>query len=167
MKPSTERQMSNAILRNWCAAVTGRVLSIGSAADSDKEGRTYREYFVNAFSYLTSDTEGVIGCDRALDVRRLDLEDGSFDCLFVSGVLEHVDDIHAAISECRRVLAPGGVLLVGVPFVQEIHRAPQDFWRFTEYGLRWLLRSFQVEDVRAVGANPKSPAAYWARARKV
>ena len=44
-------------------------------------------------------------------------------------------------------LAPlaGGTFLVGVPFAQPIHRAPQDFWRFTEYGIRYLLRAFAIE----------------------
>jgi len=161
---SFERRASNALLEDWCAGVTGRVLSIGSGGDTDKQGRRYREYFPHASSYVTSDT--VPGCDRVLDVRRMDIHDASFDALFVSGVLEHVDDIAAAVSECHRVLTPGGVLLVGVPFSQPIHRAPLDFWRFTEYGLRWLLRYFQVEDVRAIGPFPKSPAAYWAKARK-
>lgn len=164
---SLERRLSNALIQDWCAGVTGRVLSIGSGSDTDKQGRRYRDYFPRASRYVTSDTEGVPGCDRTLDVRRLDLADESFDALFVSGVLEHVDDLAAAVTECHRVLAPGGVLLVGVPFSQPIHRAPMDFWRFTEYGLRWLLRAFHVEDVRAIGGDVKSPAAYWARARKV
>jgi SAM-dependent methyltransferase len=161
---SLERRISNALLEDWCADVTGRVLSIGSGDDTDKQGRRYRDYFPRASSYVTSDT--VPGCDRTLDVRRLDVPDASCDVLFVSGVLEHVDDLAAAVSECYRVLTPGGVLLVGVPFSQPIHRAPLDFWRFTEYGVRWLLRAFHVQDVRAIGGEAKSPAAYWARARK-
>ena len=166
MKASPARQMSNALLRDWCADVTGRVLSIGSGGDTDKEGRQYREYFTRASAYVTSDIEGVPGCDLTLDSRRMDLPDASFDALFVSGVLEHVDDVGAAVSECHRVLTTGGVLFVGVPFVQPVHRAPLDFWRFTEYGLRWLLRAFQIDDVRAVGNDQKRPDAYWARARK-
>lgn len=164
---SLERRLSNALLQDWCADVTGRVLSIGSGGDTDKEGLSYREYFSRASRYTTSDVEGVPGCDLTLDARKLEILDASFDALFVSGVLEHVDDVTAAVAECYRVLTPGGVLLVGVPFNQPIHRAPLDFWRFTEYGLRWLLRAFQVEDVRAIGPDPKSPSAYWARARKV
>jgi ubiquinone/menaquinone biosynthesis C-methylase UbiE len=82
-----------------------------------------------------------------------------------SGVLEHVDDCHRAVAECYRVLKPSGLFLVGVPFHQPIHRAPQDFWRFTEFGLRWLLRAFSIEDLRAIGP-PLTPSAYWVKARK-
>jgi ubiquinone/menaquinone biosynthesis C-methylase UbiE len=82
-------------------------------------------------------------------------------------VLEHVDDCHAAVRECWRILKAGGTFLVGVPFAQPLHRAPQDFWRFTEFGIRFLLRAFAIEEIRAIGTDPQAPSAYWVRARKV
>jgi ubiquinone/menaquinone biosynthesis C-methylase UbiE len=96
-----------------------------------------------------------------------EVDDDSFDAVFCSGVLEHVDDCHAAVRECFRVLKPGGVFLVGVPFQQKIHRAPQDFWRFTMYGVRYLLRAFTIDAVEAIGPDTKFPWTYWVRARKV
>ena len=74
-----------------------------------------------------------------------ELADEAFDCIYCSGVLEHVDDPFAGIKEMTRVLKPDGVLLLGVPFRQAIHMAPQDFWRFTEFGIRHLLRdAFEI-----------------------
>jgi SAM-dependent methyltransferase len=49
------------------------------------------------------------------DVRRLPFADGSFDAVYSGSTLDHFDsenDIHAAISELRRVLRPGGRLLL-------------------------------------------------------
>lgn len=163
---SPGRAQSNAILREWCAPITGTVLSIGSSSDQDGGGSQYREYFTAADRYLTSEpTPG--RCDLVLDVRSmLEVEPESVDAVFCSGVLEHVDDVHAAVSECCRILKCGGTFLVGVPFAQPVHRAPQDFWRFTEYGVRFLLRDFAIEDLRAIGTDPKAPSAYWVRARK-
>jgi len=89
----------------------------------------------------------------------------SLDGVFCSGVLEHVDDVASAVAECRRVLNAGGLFLVGVPFYQPVHRAPQDFWRFTEFGVRYLLRDFAQLDLRTIG-DTKQPSAYWARAVK-
>lgn len=162
---SPERRESNTIFRKWCADVSGAVLSIGSGGDIDKEGRTYRQYFANAASYLTSDCEPRMGCDVVLDARRIGLKGELFDAVFASGVLEHVDDCHAAVAECHRVLKPGGVYIVGVPFQQPIHRAPHDFWRFTEFGVRYLLRAFTIRDLCAIGPDC-SPGAYLARAVK-
>lgn len=162
---SPERKQSNAILKAWCADVTGDVLSIGSGGDIDKQGRHYRDYFTKASKYVTSDV--VPGCDLVVDVRDMrEIPSASFDAVFCSGVLEHVDDCHKAVREIWRVLKADGLLLVGVPFKQPNHRAPNDFWRFTGDGLRYLLWSFRVLDLKPVG-DPAFPFAYWAKAQKV
>ena len=49
----------------------------------------------------------------------MDLPDGSFDLILCSYVLEHVPDDRAAMSELRRVLAPGGLCLVLTPYRPE------------------------------------------------
>ena len=163
---SPGRAQSNAILREWCPRITGTVLSLGSSSDQDGAGVRYREYFSRADRYLTS--EPIEGCDLVLDARSMpSMEDESVDAVFCSGVLEHIDDCHSAVRECWRILKTGGAFLVGVPFAQPLHRIPQDFWRFTEFGLRFLLRAFAIEDLRAIGDDPNAPSAYWALARKV
>lgn len=163
---SPERKASNKILRQWAPTVTGDVLSIGSAKDRDGEGARYRDYFCSAQSYTTSEVAANPWCDLVLDVRKMtSIADERYHGLFASGVFEHVDDIWAAIRECYRVLRREGVLLMGVPFWQPIHRAPQDFWRFTEYGVRHLVQAFVVEDLVAIGA-PTTPGTYWVKARK-
>lgn len=168
--PSRARLESNALLRSWCADLPGDVLSLGSDSDRDGEGHPYREYFPQATSYTTSDYgDAAEGCDRQLDVRAMpEVPDDAYDVLFCSGVLEHVDDLAAALRELWRVLRPGGVLLLGVPFRQPIHRAPHDFWRFTTHGVQHLLAGYIVDAV--VGIDEREglafPAAYWAKARK-
>jgi SAM-dependent methyltransferase len=164
---SQARTLSDAVLQRWCASVTGDVLSIGSSGDRDGRGQLYRRYFSAAQSYTTSEVEPTPGCDLTLDVRFMPtVEDASYDAVFCSGVLEHVDDCHAAVKECYRILRAGGLFLVVVPFQQRIHRAPQDFWRFTEYGVRFLLRAFTIEALEAIGPDPKFPWTYWVKARK-
>jgi SAM-dependent methyltransferase len=164
---SQARARSDVLLAAWCRAVTGDVLSIGSQDDRDGRGQLYRDYFASARSYTTSEVTPRPGCDRVLDVRAMpEVADASYDAVFCSGVLEHVDDVWAAVRECERILRPGGVFLVGVPFQQRIHCAPGDFWRFTAYGVRYLLRDFDLEALEAIGDDPKFPWTYWARARK-
>lgn len=164
---SQARTLSDAVLRRWCPTVTGDVLSLGSGGDRDGGGRRYRDYFSRASSYTTSEVNGDDSCDLYLDVRAMpSVQDASYDAIFCSGVLEHVDDCQAGVRECWRILKPGGVFLVGVPFQQKIHRAPQDFHRFTEFGVRYLLRAFVIEALEAIGPDPKFPWTYWAVARK-
>jgi SAM-dependent methyltransferase len=163
---SPDRKASNDLLRVWASTVTGDVLSIGSSTDQDGAGGRYREYFTAARSYTTSDVRP--GADLVLDVRAMpSIADERYDAVLMGGVLEHVDDIWAALSECHRVVRDGGLLLLGVPFSQPMHRTPQDFWRFTEYGVRYLLqRMFVIEDLVAIG-EPLSPGTYWVRARAI
>ncbi|HEX5822757.1 MAG TPA: methyltransferase domain-containing protein [Solirubrobacterales bacterium] len=58
--------------------------------------------------------------DLALDITKMNLADGSFDLILCSHVLEHVPDDRAAMSELRRVLAPGGLALVLTPYRPEV-----------------------------------------------
>jgi len=57
-----------------------------------------------------------------------------FDCFVLTQTLQFVYDVHAAIREAHRLLAPGGVLLATVPAISKIDRhagVEGDFWRFT------------------------------------
>lgn len=168
--PSRARVEANRWLKQHAAMVQGRVLSIGSRDDQDGQGDVYRHYFSNCMSYVTSEVVPEFGCDLVLDVRSMpQVENESFDCVFCSAVLEHVDDFHAALAEITRILKPNGTLLLGLPFRQAIHLSPQDFWRFTEYGITWLLKKYgyYLNDLTAIDTSvPDFPAAYLAKATK-
>jgi SAM-dependent methyltransferase len=45
------------------------------------------------------------------DAKSLSYTNGSFDAVFMSHLLHHVDEPSAVIEECRRILRPGGTIL--------------------------------------------------------
>lgn len=49
------------------------------------------------------------------DAAQLPFPGGMFDVITALDVIEHLDDDHVALCELRRVLKPGGVLIVSVP----------------------------------------------------
>jgi SAM-dependent methyltransferase len=49
------------------------------------------------------------------DAQRLPFDDGSFDKVLMSEVLEHLPDDRGALAEAHRVLRPGGILAISVP----------------------------------------------------
>jgi SAM-dependent methyltransferase len=71
-------------------------------------------------------------------VEDLPVEDGSFDVVLCTQVLEHCDDPAQAVRELRRVTAPGGRVLASTHGVQVYHPSPQDYWRWTHTGLQRL-----------------------------
>jgi SAM-dependent methyltransferase len=75
------------------------------------------------------------------------VDDGSFDVVLSTQVLEHVPDPLAALGEFRRVLRSGGSLIATVPFIWEEHETPFDFYRYTRYGLEHLLGLAGFDDI--------------------
>jgi SAM-dependent methyltransferase len=61
-----------------------------------------------------------------------------FDIIVCTEVLEHTLKPFQAVAELRRMLKPGGLVLVSCPFNLRIHGPLPDCWRFTEHGLRSL-----------------------------
>ena len=73
----------------------------------------------------------------------LKFPDNSFDFVISDQVLEHVEGApQDAINECHRVLKPGGVAITTTCFVNPIHEAPADYWRFSTYALKHLHRNW-------------------------
>lgn len=69
------------------------------------------------------------------------------DIVFCEQVLEHVVDPVQAARNLHSLLRPGGYAVVSVPFMVRIHKEPEDYWRFSQAGLRVLLEraGFHVE----------------------
>jgi len=73
------------------------------------------------------------------DAARTPFADGCFDAVICSELLEHVPEPGRVLSEAGRVLRPGGVLLVCVPFLFHVHADPYDYGRYTDYYWREAL----------------------------
>jgi SAM-dependent methyltransferase len=72
-------------------------------------------------------------------IEALPVEDGSYDVVLCSQVLEHVDDPAQAVRELGRVLRSGGRLLLTTHGVYYYHPLPGDYWRWTHAGLEKVL----------------------------
>jgi SAM-dependent methyltransferase len=88
------------------------------------------------------------------DVHHLPFDDASFDGVICSAVLEHVRDPWQVVRELYRVLKPGGLVQIGVPFLYPYHRDPVDYWRFTLEGLKLLCAHFEeIESGTSIGPS--------------
>jgi SAM-dependent methyltransferase len=69
---------------------------------------------------------------------RLNFDDGSFDTVLLTDVLEHIYKPEKLLLEINRVLKPGGRVIIAVPFLYRIHEEPHDYYRYTEFTLHRL-----------------------------
>jgi SAM-dependent methyltransferase len=118
----------------------------GSLLDLGCGNQPYRRYLTGVTQYVGLDYPLTRECLEPAgkpaiygDARALPFADHSFDGVLCSQVLEHVDQPGQVLREMARVLKPGGVGLISVPFFYNLHMEPHDFFRFSPYGLRNLL----------------------------
>jgi SAM-dependent methyltransferase len=81
-----------------------------------------------------------------------EIADNTFDCIVCVQTLLLIYEVRAAIQTLRRILKPGGVVLVTVPVVSRICRPEADvwgdYWRFTSHSARRLFaEAFGGENV--------------------
>lgn len=88
------------------------------------------------WDYSRLDVQGDLEC--------LPLESGAVDCILCMVVLEHTRNPGKVLAEFARILKPGGTLFMVVPFLWEEHQAPNDFQRFTRYGVRRLMEGLPL-----------------------
>jgi len=81
---------------------------------------------VPGLSYVTADLDPE-GVDVQLDITAMPFEDGAFDAILCSHVLEHVPEDRSAMAELHRVLRPGGWALVLVPLDLAREETYEDF----------------------------------------
>jgi len=80
----------------------------------------------------------------------LPFRDRCFDTAVSFQVLEHVAEPLRLLQEARRILRPGGYLILTAPHIWNVHEQPHDYFRYTLYGLQHLFRQagFDIVEVR-------------------
>jgi SAM-dependent methyltransferase len=89
----------------------------------------------------------VPGVDLVADAQDLHMVDNdSVDFVATVSTLEHVRHPDKAVAEIYRILKPGGLMYVSIPFVFAFHGDPDDFYRFSHHGIRILCENFEIID---------------------
>ncbi len=69
------------------------------------------------------------------------------DLLIAEQVFEHIRNPHKAIRNVFTMLRGGGAVLITTPFLTKIHPVPQDMYRWTEGGIRFLFEEAGFTEV--------------------
>ncbi len=123
--------------------------SVGKVLDVGAQYCPYYPLFKDKCeSYTSMDLVDTPLVDFACDAENMPIEDGSFDLVLCTQVLEHCHNPQRIVDECYRVLKPGGEFIVTVPSIYPLHGYPADNWRFMPDGMRCLLRAFSKMEVQ-------------------
>lgn len=74
------------------------------------------------------------------NLKCLPFENGEFDAIICTQVLEHVNNPFQVTGEFSRILKNGGKLLLSAPQGWGEHQTPHDYFRYTSYGLIHILK---------------------------
>jgi len=112
----------------------------------------YRPFFSH-LQYETADfcqvAKAYGSIDYVCDLRSVPVEDGRYDAVVCTQVLEHLAEPQAVLREFNRILKPNGQLYLSAPLCYDEHEQPYDFFRYTQFGLKHLLESAGF-DVHAI-----------------
>ena len=114
------RRLFSRLIAGLHLPADGPILDIGTSTGTNL--RMLRDLGFSRVEGVDTSTESVRWCEsKGLghvtlgDVCNLPFEDASFEMVLATDIIEHVDDDATAIREIRRVLKPGGFVLVTVP----------------------------------------------------
>ena len=125
--------------------IYGKTLDVGCGA------KPYKKMFKNSSNYIGIEIETELQKKRKIadyfyDGKKLPFEDESFDSIVTFQVFEHIFEPKDFLVEISRVLKPGGNILITVPFIWDEHEKPNDFGRYSSFGIKYLFESnnFQI-----------------------
>ena len=90
--------------------------------------------------------ENVIG-----DAMKIPFKNNSIDTVLSTQVLEHLSEPQKAVDEIFRVLKKGGVCILSTNMAWINHAVPDDYFRYTESGLKHLFRKFSKKKTYSLG----------------
>ena len=130
-----ERVLLEEQIRSFLPKQPGKVLDVGGG-----DGKRYRHLF-DSQEFISVDIDPQTSPNIVASCENLPFSEATFDTILSSQMLEHVTSPEKCLGEIYRVLKPGGNFILTVPMTNEMHAEPNDFWRFTKYGIELLCTS--------------------------
>jgi SAM-dependent methyltransferase len=149
---SLSQQHSNRRAHNWIIYDIGDRYLLqhshrfkGTLYDLGAGQSPFKSFFLmHAQRYVAVDWSGSFHkteADIAADLNEpLPIGSGVADTVVSISVMEHLCEPQTMLNEAYRILKPGGQLVLQVPWQWWIHEAPYDYFRYTPYGLRYMLK---------------------------
>lgn len=143
-------------LQDSISHFNGKLLDIGCGK------MPYKNYILensSVFQYTGLDVDNALEYDAEIkpdytwDGIRMPFEDGEFQTVFATEVLEHCPYPKILLDETYRVMKNEGCFFFTVPFLWNLHEVPHDEYRYTPFALQRLLveTGFKNINIKATG----------------
>lgn len=133
-------------LQKFLPAVDGPVLEIGSKDYGNTS--SFRNVYTQN-EYVGIDMEDGKNVDHVVDLVAGvgPLKERHFGLAICCSVLEHVTRPWVMAENITRLIRPGGVLYMSVPWVWRYHPYPDDYYRFSFKGIKELFPGFAWDQI--------------------
>lgn len=108
------------------------VLDIGAIKNN-----VYEKYFEGT-NYETVNMKKYVKSTYTIDILK-EIPNKKYDLIIASNLLEHLNEPDIFFANVKKLLKEEGIVIIGVPFLYSLHCIPNDYYRFTEYGLKYLI----------------------------
>ena len=122
--------------KKYSHRLSGNLIDVGCG------NKPYKELFKHCKSYIGLEIEGdnvKNSADFLYDGKKFPFENEKFDSAICSEVLEHIFEPREFIREIHRVLKKNGLIILTLPFFWDEHEQPNDYARYTSFGLKYIL----------------------------
>lgn len=145
--------------------ISGTVLDFGCGSSPYKSSIKFEKYVGVDFAN-ESHPVGNSVIDIFYDGSILPLEAESFDSIICTEVFEHIPNLDKILKELHRVLKHKGKILISVPFVWNEHEIPNDYQRFSRFGISLFLENngFKILTVQKTSRTIHTITQLWTNA---
>lgn len=134
--------------------------SIDCSPESANERGAYNQELVNHPDFIK------IPYNHRSSIESLDIGNDVADMILVPNLIHHIKDQHRFFQSVSNLLKPGGYLYVFDAILRELHQIPDDYLRYTPYGIEAFAKKFEFDlvDASTVGGPFTAIAYCWIQA---
>ena len=135
-------------------------ISVDCSPTSGEDRGAYNEELVNDTRFISRPY------DLRADIDNIKLAGLSADLILVPNLVHHIKDQDKLFKEIARVTKVNGIVYIFEALVRELHQIPEDFLRYTPFGLEFVLKKYKLikDEVETTGGPFSSIAYCWTQA---
>jgi len=116
----------------------------------DNKDKTFSNFVKgeSKFHYSNKISNQKLKAFRSDLTKKLSIPSKKYNNVLFFNILEHLPEYKLAFSEIYRIVKKGGFFIGSVPFIYQIHAAPNDYFRFSKQFLKLNLKKYKFKQVK-------------------